>query len=89
MADNSKDNPDAHFLPMGVMQMTSHPYPKKIIQTPSEVVINANRASRLAMSISSYASSLASTRIGTRVNLLHLRQAGGPVGPGKAAGSQL
>ena len=63
MADNSKDNPDAHCLPMGVMQMTSHPYPKKIIQTPSEVVINANRASRLAMSISSYASSLASTRV--------------------------
>ena len=27
MADNSKDNPDAHCLPMGVMQMTSHPYP--------------------------------------------------------------
>lgn len=39
MADNSKDNPDAHCLPMGVMQMTSHPYPKKIIQTPMEVVI--------------------------------------------------
>ena len=39
MADNSKDNPDAHCLPMGVMQMTSHPYPKKIIQTPTEVVI--------------------------------------------------
>jgi len=39
MADNSKDNPDAHCLPMGVMQMTSHPYPKKIIQTPSEVIV--------------------------------------------------
>ena len=39
MADNSKDNPDAHCLPMGVMQMTSHPYPKKIIQTPSQVVM--------------------------------------------------
>ena len=39
MADNSKDNPDAHCLPMGVMQMTSHPYPKKIIQTPSVVVL--------------------------------------------------
>jgi len=39
MAENSKDNPDAHCLPMGVMQMTSHPYPKKIIQTPSEVVV--------------------------------------------------
>ena len=39
MADNSKDNPDAHCLPMGVMQMTSHPFPKKIIQTPAEVVM--------------------------------------------------
>jgi hypothetical protein len=39
MADNSKDNPDAHCLPMGIMQMTSHPYPKKIIQTPSQVIL--------------------------------------------------
>jgi hypothetical protein len=39
MADNSKDNPDAHCLPMGVMQMTSHPYPKKIIQSPAEVIL--------------------------------------------------
>ena len=39
MADNSKDNPDAHCLPMGVMQLTAHPYPKKIIQTPNEVVL--------------------------------------------------
>ncbi|HEY3157896.1 MAG TPA: hypothetical protein VGJ78_02965, partial [Vicinamibacterales bacterium] len=39
MADNSKDNPDAHCLPMGVMQMISHPFPRKIIQTPAEVVI--------------------------------------------------
>ena len=39
MFDNSKDNPDAHCLPMGIMQLTSHPYPRKIIQTPSLVVI--------------------------------------------------
>src|SRR3954470_5590309 len=39
MADNSKDNPDAHCLPMGVMQMTSHPFPRKIIQTPSELIV--------------------------------------------------
>jgi hypothetical protein len=39
MAANSKDNPDAHCLPMGIMQLTSHPYPRKIIQTPTEVVI--------------------------------------------------
>ena len=37
-ADNSKDNPDALCLPMGIMQMTSHPYPRKIIQTPKEVL---------------------------------------------------
>jgi hypothetical protein len=39
VADNSKDNPDAHCLPMGIMQLDSHPYPKKIIQTPKEVVM--------------------------------------------------
>jgi len=39
MADNSKDNPDAHCLPMGLMQMTSHPYPKKIILTPTVMVL--------------------------------------------------
>jgi hypothetical protein len=38
-ADNSKDNPDAHCLPMGIMQMDSHPYPKKIIQAPNEVLM--------------------------------------------------
>src|SRR5499427_10141401 len=38
-ADNSKDNPDAHCLPMGIMQMDSHPYPKKLIQTPTEVLM--------------------------------------------------
>jgi len=39
MADNSKDNPDAHCLPMGIMQLDAHPYPKKIIQTPTEVLM--------------------------------------------------
>jgi hypothetical protein len=38
-ADNSKDNPDAHCLPMGIMQLDSHPYPKKLIQTPTEVLM--------------------------------------------------
>ena len=38
-ADNSKDNPDAHCLPMGIMQLDSHPYPKKIIQAPNELVM--------------------------------------------------
>ncbi len=39
MADNSKDNPDAHCLPMGIAQLNAHPYPRKIIQTPSELVV--------------------------------------------------
>jgi hypothetical protein len=38
-ADNSKDNPDAHCLPMGLMQFHTHPQPRKIIQTPKEIVI--------------------------------------------------
>ena len=39
MADNSKDNPDALCLPLGIMQNTSHPFPRKIVQTPTEVLI--------------------------------------------------
>jgi hypothetical protein len=38
-ADNSKDNPDAHCLPMGLMQFHLHPMPRKIIQTSKEIVI--------------------------------------------------
>jgi hypothetical protein len=39
MADNSKDNPDAHCLPMGFMQFHTHPQPRKIIQTPAVTLI--------------------------------------------------
>jgi hypothetical protein len=39
MADNGKDNPDAHCLPMGLMQLHTHPQPRKIIQTPDVIVI--------------------------------------------------
>lgn len=39
MADNDKDNPDAHCLPMGIMQFHYHGQPRKMIQTPQEVVI--------------------------------------------------
>jgi hypothetical protein len=38
-ADNAKDNPDAHCLPIGLMQLHLHPQPRKIIQTPDVVVI--------------------------------------------------
>ena len=39
MADNSKDNPDAHCLPMGFMQFHNHPQPRKIIHTPEVTLI--------------------------------------------------
>ena len=37
--ENSKDNPDAHCLPMGLMQFHLHPQPRKIIQTAGVIVI--------------------------------------------------
>jgi len=37
--NNSKDNPDAHCLPMGLMQLHEHPQPRKIIQTRNLMVI--------------------------------------------------
>ena len=37
--ENSKDNPDAHCLPMGLMQLHEHPQPRKIIQTPAVTLI--------------------------------------------------
>jgi hypothetical protein len=39
MSDNQKDNPDAHCLPMGFMQFHMHPQPRKIIQSPDEMVM--------------------------------------------------
>ena len=39
MADNMKDNPDAHCLPMGNMQFHTHPQPRKIIQAPKVIAI--------------------------------------------------
>lgn len=39
MADNDKDNPDAHCLPMGLMQFHNHPQPRKIVQTPGVIYI--------------------------------------------------
>ena len=38
-ADNSKDNPDAHCLPMGFLQFHNHPEPRKMIQTPNLLVM--------------------------------------------------
>ena len=36
---NGKDNPDAHCLPLGLMQLHTHPQPRKMIQTPGVIVI--------------------------------------------------
>jgi hypothetical protein len=38
-ADNSKDNPDAHCLPMGFLQFHNHPEPRKMIQTSNLLMI--------------------------------------------------
>ena len=38
-ADNSKDNPDAHCLPMGIAQLNAHLYPRKIVQTQTQVLL--------------------------------------------------
>ena len=38
-ADNSKDNPEAHCLPMGIMQFHTQGAPRKFYQTPGALVI--------------------------------------------------
>jgi len=42
--NNSKDNPDAHCRPLGLMQLHTHPFEKKIVQGKGTIVImyNAN-----------------------------------------------
>lgn len=37
--NNNKDNPDAHCLPLGLMQLHTHPQPRKMVQTPNLLVI--------------------------------------------------
>jgi hypothetical protein len=37
--EKSKDNPDAHCLPIGLMQSHTHPQPRKIIQTSDLIVM--------------------------------------------------
>src|ERR1700683_2206678 len=39
VAQNSQDNPDAHCLPLGLMQLHTHGQPRKMIQTPGVIVI--------------------------------------------------
>jgi hypothetical protein len=39
VSEGMKDNPDAHCLPLGYMQLHLHPQPRKMIQTPNEIVM--------------------------------------------------
>jgi len=39
LENNAKDNPDAHCLPMGLMQFHTHPQPRLMVQTPTLLVI--------------------------------------------------
>lgn len=39
VARNSEDNPDAHCLPLGIMQLHTHGQPRKMIQTPGVIAI--------------------------------------------------
>jgi hypothetical protein len=38
-ANDNKDNPDALCLPLGLTQLHMHPQPRKIVQTPNEIVV--------------------------------------------------
>lgn len=39
VAGNNKDNPDAHCLPLGLVQLHTHPEPRQIIQASGVIVI--------------------------------------------------
>jgi hypothetical protein len=41
LAQNSKDHPDAHCLPLNPVQLWFHPQPRKLIQTTREIVMLA------------------------------------------------
>ena len=48
MTGNSMDNPDAHCLPLGNLQLHTHPQPRKMIQTPDvlEILYEGNAGVR-------------------------------------------
>src|SRR5437016_1749268 len=37
--ENSKDNPDPRCLPLGILQMHTHPFVRKIVQVPGILII--------------------------------------------------
>jgi hypothetical protein len=39
MSTFSQDNPDANCLPIGILQQHTHSQPRKIVQTPSDMLI--------------------------------------------------
>ena len=49
MASNSKDNPDAHCLPLGFMQLHTHSQPRKVVQNVKDLIImyEANSGPRM------------------------------------------
>ena len=38
-ADQSKDNPDVKCMPLGILQMNTHPFPRRILQAPGYIAI--------------------------------------------------
>jgi hypothetical protein len=38
-ADQSKDNPDVKCMPLGILQMNTHPFPRRIVETPGYIAI--------------------------------------------------
>ena len=38
-ADRSKDNPDVHCMPLGILQMNTHPFPRRFVQAPGYLAI--------------------------------------------------
>lgn len=38
-AENAKDNPDGKCLPLSILQLHSHPFPRKIVQVPGLIAI--------------------------------------------------
>src|SRR5262249_23532025 len=38
-ADNGKDNPDGRCLPLGIVRLHSHPFPRKMLQFPGLLII--------------------------------------------------
>jgi len=38
-AENSAANPDVHCMPLGILQMHTHPFPRRILQVPGLIAI--------------------------------------------------